>query len=299
MPGHELVYAVIVVVYLAGVLRSEQRRGLLLARFVALAVASFVGEETMIHLYGFYAYTPEAWTIFVDEMPLLVPLIWPVVIHSADALARAIVGDHARRAWLVPALGAAIVLVDACLIEPIAVAAGLWAWTAPGFFGVPPIGVIGWAVFAFFALAVFERTERAWPIVVIAPAATHPVLIALWWGALRWGSGEIPDVAAAAGAAAALVVVAVVVVATGAFRRVPAGLLLARVPAAGVFFVLLALHGRDRPWLIAWALAFPPPYLALLLPFGARREEGAPASTATDARFPEPDGAARPTAVVR
>ena len=36
-----------------------------------------------------------------------------------------------------------------------------------------------------------------------------------------------------------------------------------RVPAAAFFFVLLALYGRREPALIAYALAFAPPYLAL------------------------------------
>jgi hypothetical protein len=36
-----------------------------------------------------------------------------------------------------------------------------------------------------------------------------------------------------------------------------------RVPAAGFFFVLLALHGRSLAPLVAYALAFAPPYLAM------------------------------------
>ena len=37
-----------------------------------------------------------------------------------------------------------------------------------------------------------------------------------------------------------------------------------RVPAAMFFLVLLAIYGRDDPALIAWVLAFVPPWLALL-----------------------------------
>ena len=43
-------------------------------------------------------------------------------------------------------VGALIVLADASLIEPVAVASNLWAWTEPGLFAVPPIGILGWAI---------------------------------------------------------------------------------------------------------------------------------------------------------
>jgi hypothetical protein len=34
-------------------------------------------------------------------------------------------------------------------------------------------------------------------------------------------------------------------------------------PAAAFFFALLALHGRDLAPLVAYALAFAPPYMAM------------------------------------
>jgi hypothetical protein len=40
--------------------------------------------------------------------------------------------------------------------------------------------------------------------------------------------------------------------------------MLLRVPAAAFFFVLLALYGRTQPALVAWTLAFAPPYCSLL-----------------------------------
>jgi hypothetical protein len=46
--------------------------------------------------------------------------------------------------------------------------------------------------------------------------------------------------------------------------RVPFVEMLLRVPAALFFFVLLALDARRDPALIAWALAFAPPYCSLL-----------------------------------
>lgn len=238
-------------------------------RFALLTVASWLAENTVIHAYGFYYYSPR-WSLFVDQLPLMIVLIWPVVIDSAALLAGRLLGPESRRA---PLLAAAIVLADASLIEPIAVKAGLWRWTEPGLFHVPPIGILGWSIFAAAALAVMASNERArrpgWTdaaILVIAPAVSHVVLVAVWWMLFRWINVTVPawPVVAAAWAGA---------LALGAFAlrrqlsaRVPIIELLVRVPAAAFFFVLLALHGRDEPALVAYALAFAPPYLALCVP---------------------------------
>ena len=45
--------------------------------------------------------------------------------------------------------------------------------------------------------------------------------------------------------------------------RIPRVFMWLRVPAAGFFFVLLALHRRSLAPLVAYALAFAPPYLAM------------------------------------
>jgi hypothetical protein len=50
---------------------------------------------------------------------------------------------------------------------------------------------------------------------------------------------------------------------TGARRRVPPVDMFMRVPAAVFFFVILAQDCRDAPALIAYAIAFAPPYLSL------------------------------------
>ena len=96
------------------------------------------------------------------------PLLWNICPgkHSiaraepfapTGTLARAVLGAppaHARgsrSSSRVALLGAAIVLADASLIEPIAVRAGLWRWTEPGLFAVPLVGIVGWAFFAWAA----------------------------------------------------------------------------------------------------------------------------------------------------
>ena len=239
-----------------------------LRRLALLAVASWIGEESCIHLYGFYFYSP-AWSLHLDRVPLLIPLIWPVVILSAHDLARFVL--RGPRPLAVPLLGAAIVLADASLIEPIAVASGLWTWTHPGLFAVPLIGIVGWSFFAGAAMAVFDRADRA-PrgaalcealVLVLAPAATHALLVATWWAAFRWAPGFVAPWPVVALAWALSITLAAYAWRAGLRRRIPPAFMWLRVPAAGFFFVLLALHGRDAAPLVAYALAFAPPYLAL------------------------------------
>ena len=151
MIGLELVCAAIVALY--AVARRDA-----LPELALLAVAGFVGEDSVIRAYGFYSYSPR-WHLFLDRVPLAIVLIWPIVIHSAWRW---------RAAWrrapaLAPLVGAAIVLADASLIEPIAVHAGLWTWTEPGLFAVPPIGIIGWAYFAGAAIACLEASSAPPP----------------------------------------------------------------------------------------------------------------------------------------
>ncbi len=227
---------------------------------VLLAVAGFVGEDSVIRAYGFYFYSPR-WHLFLDRVPLMIVVIWPIVIHSAWSLARRLT---TRAAWQ-PLVGAAIVLADASMIEPIAVHARLWSWTEPGLFAVPPIGIVGWAYFAGAAMACLAR-ERAAAAVVVAPLATHVMLVASWWTAFKWLSRPLP--AWPFVACAWIVRGALAVLALRLRPRRDRALrtdLLLRGPGALFFFVLLVLHGRDLPSLCLYSAAFAPPYLALLL----------------------------------
>jgi len=267
MPGWvEPVSFAVVAVYLLAILRDRDTRLACASRFALLAVSGFVGEASCIRLYGFYGYAP-GWWLWLDVVPLAVVLVWPVVILSALALAR----ELAPRVGVggVAALCGLIVFADAALIEPVAVRAGLWSWTAPGLFGVPPIGVLGWAVFASVGAAWFVWLDRSGAsaytrrraelgLLVIAPVAVHLALLLCWWGALRWVSASIP---ARYGVAAVWTLS--VLLAGRARGSAPPRLrtLLARLPGAGVFFALLALCG-DVP-LGVYVLAFPLPYLVL------------------------------------
>lgn len=262
----ELVALAIVVLFVVVRARYGDAPRTFLWRLTVLVVGSWVVEDTCIRAYGFYSYHP-SWSLFVDRVPLAILLIWPVVIHSAWELGQRLLSRGHR---LVPLVGGALVLADASMIEPIAVESGLWVWTEPGLFAVPPIGIIGWAYYAALCMLVFERNSAAertaaWDLVavVLAPIATHLLLLASWWGLFRWVNVSLPPwpfVVAAWGMSLVLTYRAVT---TGARRRVLPRDMLSRVPAALFFFTLLVIHGREVPALIVWALAFAPPYLAL------------------------------------
>jgi len=258
-------FAIVSLFVVVRTLRARNRRAFLL-RMALLFVGSWIAEDTCIHAYGFYYYDAQ-WLVFVDQLPLSVVLIWPVVIQSAWDIAGHLLGRQHR---LVPLAGAAIVLADASMIEPIATYAGLWAWTEPGLFAVPPIGVLGWALFAGLSMAWLDhnrRTDRSglrdlW-VVLLAPAGTHLLLLASWWGLFRWINVTIDPWPVVVVAWLVSIGLASWSLRVGARRRVPPIDMFLRVPAAVFFFVLLAQHCRDAPALIAYGIAFAPPYLSL------------------------------------
>jgi hypothetical protein len=91
------------------------------------------------------------------------------------------------------------------------------------------------------------------------------MLLVSWWLMLRWLSRPLPPWPAVVLAWLLLGAIAVSTIRRRLARRVPTSELLLRVPGAAFFFVLLALYGRDLPSLCLYAVAFAPPYLALLL----------------------------------
>ena len=262
----ELAAYAIIILFVAVRARFGPEPQSFLRRLALLAVASFLVEDSVIHAYGFYFYD-EGWTVFIDRVPLAVLLIWPVVIHSSWELARALLTrEHAA----VPLVGGLLVWADASLIEPISVRSGLWTWTQPGLFDVPPIGILGWAFYASLCMVVFQYGESRrsttfdmlmW---IVPQLGTHALLLVSWWGLFRWVNttwSAWPVVAVAWSASLGLAVWAIRV---RARSRVLPRDLLTRVPAALFFFVLLALNGRDDAALVAYALAFAPPYLTLM-----------------------------------
>lgn len=262
MLGIELPAGLIVLLYVVLRARRDPRPTAFLTRLGLVAIAAWAAENSVIHAYGFYAYA-EDWSIFIDRVPLMIALIWPVVIHSAIDLGTRLVGPHPAKLSIVVA---ALVLTDASMIEPISVRAGLWWWTEPGLWAVPPIGILGWAVFAGLAtwvVTTFEKSPaRQCLVLLIAPIASHAVLVGAWWALFRWINGTVPELPIVIGAWAASLVLAWRAARSSAGAKVPVLDLLLRVPAALFFFVLLTTIGPPA-LLVAYAVAFAPPYLVM------------------------------------
>ena len=258
----ELTCVAILVLYVAVRGRAEPSWGAFVGRLAIVSIAGGIGEDLCIRWYGFYSYD-ERWSLFAGHVPVMVMAIWPFVIHSAWDISRALLGPGHRA---VPLLGGAIVWADASLIEPVAVQAGLWSWSEPGLFFVPPIAVLGWAYFAALCMAAWQRGGGGLRDLLVLPVAVtgaHVLLIATWWGALRWVNDTVPP-------AAGLVVIwilsaaaTVQVVRTGAAARVSRRTMWLRVPPALLFGALLLQHARDATGLIAYVAAFVPPYIVL------------------------------------
>ncbi len=252
----------IVALFVFGRARLGDPRGFLV-RLGLLVIASWIAEDTSIRAYGFYAYDAR-WSLFVDKVPLAIALIWPVVIHSAWDLARHLSGKgQSKVVWV----GSALVLADASLIEPVSVASGLWRWTEPGLFNVPPIGILGWVFHAGLCMAVLERAKgrvKQEALTLLTPFGTHALLLGGWWGCLRWMNAAVPPNVAIGVVWILSVVLTYASRRSSARHRVKLAEFLLRVPAATFFFVLLAIYGHSQPQLVAWTLAFVPPYCSLM-----------------------------------
>ena len=250
-------------------------------RAVGIGLGAVLTEHSCIAAYGFYGYDA-GWHGWAGHVPLLVAAIWVVVVLSADDIAAAI-RQPARSQVGHAALVGALVVADASLVEPIATHVGLWTWSEPGVFGVPWIGILGWGYFAgattfwgrALAPAAAEPTPshagaahalqatgvRAVAVALASTATTHVLLLATWWGGLRWlGRGAAP-VDGVAGTAWALAAVAVVTI-VGRGVGVPVSLLAPRLAPAAFFLGLLVAvpAGHALSW---YALAFVPPWVAL------------------------------------
>lgn len=248
--------------------RQAKRPSDVIRDFLLIAAAAWFSEESAILIYKFYAYSP-AWSIFLDRVPAVVIAVWPVVILSARDLSLQITrdGGGGRRVLL----GGVIVLADAALIEPLAVEARLWSWKTSGVFGVPTIGILGWAYFGSLCMLALEtgggaaakRTVQlaAW----IAPVfGVHLMLMVSWWGVFRWVQGPMGSltVTSCAWILSLLLVARILSQRTG--RHIQRRVLLLRLPAAALLFSLFALMEAPSALLVAYAAAFVPPYLVLM-----------------------------------
>ena len=250
--------------------------GRLLGDYASLAAAAWVGEDTCIELYRFYAYAP-GWHLRLHHVPVLVPLIWPLVVLSARDVVGALWPAWRGRGMARPLAVAALVAFDASLVEVVAVRAGLWSWAEAGHLGVPVIGILGWGYFALGADLALSR-DRPLLAVALGPLAAHALIIASWWGLFRWAlRGALGPASLAGVAALGLLAVAAVLLTRRRGAVIPLAIAGPRMIAAALFVALLVSSApADAPlWVHAAAVAVP--YLAATeWPFRRRRSSAAP-----------------------
>ena len=109
----------------------------------ALVLYGFTLERVAIALFASHVYGP-GWRVAPLGVPLAVALVWASLILSGLALASRL----SLRSPLACASAAALLGLSLdLLMEPVAVAAGLWQWTPPGPWLLVPVGnFVGWAV---------------------------------------------------------------------------------------------------------------------------------------------------------
>lgn len=259
-PGFELACVAIVALALAAMARLRPWPGLL-ADYLALAVAGWLGEETCVAWYRFYGYAP-GWHGRLDHVPLLIPLIWPLVILSARAVTDAVAP---ALGWRRPLLVGALVVFDASLVEVIAVEAGLWAWAEPGHLAVPLVGILGWGFFAATADVALGLRHRARHLALVgAVAATHLLIVGAWWACFRWTlRGDLGDL----GLVGLAAVSALAMVGAWAVRRrgraLPLAVALPRMVAASLFVATLVVVAPREPRLWLHTALVAAPYLAV------------------------------------
>jgi hypothetical protein len=250
--------ALCVLVVVATLLTMARSRPLpaLAAEYAVLAAAAWLGEETSILAYRFYAYATH-WHLRLVDVPVLVPLIWPLVILSARDVARALAPDLGRLGHAL--LVGAVVTFDASLVEVVAVRAGLWGWAEPGHLGVPLAGIFGWG---WFAVGAALAPRPGWGLLT-GPAAAHLGVLASWWVFFRWVlRGELGAAGYAVIALASVAALGGVLAARRAGRALAPSVWLPRVAAALLFAALLLLTAPTSAALWAHTALVAVPYLA-------------------------------------
>ena len=256
-----------VLLYVAGHAIKEQKPTLFLKQFLFTAAAAWMAEESSIRLYSIYAYSP-VWNFFIADVPLVVVVVWPALIHSAIALSSFLLTPNSRYIHL---LAGGIVLTDAMLIEPISAGFNLWQWYQPGMFGVPIIGILGWAYFTFFSAGFFVSIDLPRGIklkspfmLVVAVIGTHLLLLISYWVFFKWTITPINPVLSAIAVWILSAILFFLFAFTKIGDRIALKPLLIRIPAAVFFYTLLFARKNSLP-LIIYCLAFIPPYIAMMV----------------------------------
>jgi uncharacterized membrane protein len=140
---YELVVAPLVFALLARHARRALGAGRAAVEVLALVGYGFAVERASMSLFSSHEYG-SGWRIVPFGVPLAVTLVWASLILAGLALAsRLSLRSPLARAAAATLLGLSLDLV----MEPVAVAEGLWRWTpAGGWLAVPLGNYVGWAV---------------------------------------------------------------------------------------------------------------------------------------------------------
>ena len=243
----------------------ERKRTLI--RLALIAAAGWCVEETCILSYGFYSYSTD-WRLSLFNVPILIMLVWPAVIQSAWDLASQLA---ARKVKLVPVIAAGIVWTDACLIEPVAVNAGLWHWNRPGIYHVPLIGLFGWACFAYLCVRVLSLKDRNVVsgavnrgLMVLPVLGVHLMLLCTWWAVFKWIDTPLDPIVVAATAWGISICLSGAIFRSDLAFRIEKKTLLSRIPATLFIFGLLAVSADTDRYLSIYTVAFLLPYLTVM-----------------------------------
>jgi uncharacterized membrane protein len=132
------------------------------------AVYGWVLEAANIAIFGTYVYPEGLYVFRAGTVPLYIPLLWAVILHSSMAIS----DRWGLARWAKPFADGLLALLIDIAVDAIAIRLGLWRWRLPseggrflrfdeGWFGVPPGNLMAWmwvaASYSYFRRGLEER----------------------------------------------------------------------------------------------------------------------------------------------
>lgn len=169
-------------------------RGVLLVS--ALALFAVCIEAMAIKTgfpYGHFFYNTKAGIMIGDLVPMSTPFAWITIVLGSAALAAGTV----TKLWQRISVTVLIMISTDLLLDPVAVALGLWYWLEPGlYYGVPVINYMGWVISASVgSLLVCIYTHKKYIQSMYMPAGLAASLyfsLLLWTGIAFWKGLIVP-----------------------------------------------------------------------------------------------------------
>ena len=171
----------------AGLAPLVDRRGALALLAIATYAyaVEFVGLATGLP-YGEFSYQAPLGPMLFGALPAGLALFFLPLVVDGYLLAVRLLGRRAATAWVrVPVAVGCVIAID-LVLDPAAVALGLWSYAAGGFYGVPLSNFAGWLLSATVAVGLFEAGFHHGD--VARRAEQHPYLLddlvsfVLLWG---------------------------------------------------------------------------------------------------------------------